>query len=261
MLARIMIVGVTTVLPACSLDNRTLTLPPNEPRGEAGSTGSDAGCGSIALCSDPPAMNEDCNLACQTGCPCGERCNITATGPRCVSTSAQAKTLGQVCNLTNGGVAGFDNCAPGLVCLKEMCGALSRCYRFCSSNAQCGSLSCNIPIDQNNGQPNNTAAATACEVPRQDCDPVAQTGCPSGMACFLLNDGSTLCDCPSAAPGGDGAACLLYYDCNAGLTCVPSPIGGAVCRPICSTIAPNCGMGRTCSASAAANTKLGFCGP
>ncbi|HVR61359.1 MAG TPA: hypothetical protein VMU50_05635 [Polyangia bacterium] len=216
-------------------------------------------CGSTALCAEQPGLNQECSLACQTGCGCGQRCNVTKTGPRCVGAPSPAKALGEVCQLTNGGVQGFDDCAPGLVCLGEMCGKINRCYRLCSSDAQCGAgISCSIPV--------NTQTSVlgfnpkVCDVPRQDCDPIAQTGCPSGLTCYLLNDGNTLCDCPSSSASAEGGSCVLYYDCKASLTCVASAGSSAACRSICATASSTCAMGTTCKAIGA-STKFGNCQP
>ena len=216
-------------------------------------------CGSIALCSDPPLANQECNLACQTGCGCGQRCNVTASGPRCVGTSTPAKGPGDICHLTNGNTAGFDDCAPGLICLRENCGSnLNRCYRLCSSNANCGGdYSCNIPVDTPAGTTVMNFSPMACEVPRQDCDPIANTGCPAGLACFLLNSGNTLCDCPPAT-GAEGTSCTFYYDCKPPLTCVGGASGGSTCRSICSTSGTTCAMGTMCKA-VGVSTKFGSC--
>jgi len=219
-------------------------------------------CGSTQLCAEQPMMNQECNLACQTGCGCGQRCNVTKNGPRCVAMGS--KTLGQNCMLTNNGEAGYDDCAPGLVCLREQCGGLNRCYRLCSNYTQCGKpaddLHCRIPVVTANPQ----VTFTACDVPRQDCDPIAKTGCPAGLTCFLLNNGQTLCDCPTnstglpdAKAGLEGAACALYSDCKGGLNCVTAD-NASTCRPICSPSKATCAMGTTCKML---GTKYGVCSP
>lgn len=223
-------------------------------------------CGSTQLCADQPLMNEECNLACQTGCGCGQRCNVTKNGPRCVATVTPAKMLGQVCMLTNGGEAGSDDCGPGLVCLREQCGGVNRCYRLCSTDDQCGKpaddLHCRIPVVTANA----AVSFLACDVPHTDCDPIAKTGCPTGLTCFVLNTGATLCDCPTnttmqpdAKAGLEGSPCSAYSDCKGGLICVAIAGDSApTCRPLCTPGKVTCATGMSCKPVGA---KFGYCAP
>jgi hypothetical protein len=227
--------------------------------------------GSTALCADPPPSGQACNVICQTGCGCGQRCNAAGAASRCVAIGT--KTLGQVCMQTNDHELGFDDCAQGLVCLAEAkeCAAVNRCYKLCNDDDQCNQpdsdVLCNIPVvPQMMSVP---SMFTVCNVPRQDCDPIGKTGCAGSLACFFLNTGKTLCDCPSnsmgLAPdkaGIEGAACTLYSDCKAGLTCITMSVNGApatsVCRTVCNPSKAACPSGMSCKPMGA---KYGFCSP
>jgi hypothetical protein len=148
-------------------------------------------------------------------------------------------------------VDGFDDCEAGAVCLREQCGGVNRCYRLCSDMGQCDGLRCSVTVNTANPM----VTFTACDVPRQDCDPIAKTGCPNGLNCLLLNTGQTLCDCyTSGGMGvGEGAPCGQYSDCKVGLTCV-----NAACRPICTPSKPTCAAGMMCTPI---GPKYGFCSP
>ena len=221
-----------------------------------------------ALCADPPTMGQTCNLACQTGCSCNTRCNVSGAASRCVPLGA--KTLGQLCSMGN--PSGYDDCAPGLFCLAELesCGNLRRCYRLCSNDSQCkveDDIHCRIPVL-------NTSADTgfkACDVPHQECDPVAKNGCPSpAFTCFVLNIGQTVCDCPTNSTnitppsevGKEGARCNFYSDCKGGLTCIGLTADGgpqpSTCRQVCVPGKTTCVAGMTCQPL---GPKFGFCAP
>jgi hypothetical protein len=181
--------------------------------------------------------------------------------PTCVA--AGTVQLGDVCD------ANADNCAPGLICLLEMCGnGLARCYRHCTSNDQCGGSACTIPID------NNAGAATGfmtCDVPPRDCDPLAvgASGCPDpALNCYLTNASETLCDCPSN-PGKQGMnndPCTIYNDCASGFICIALGQQTAPrCHFVCDIAQPSCpsngdGGMQTCM-PAGPGAKYGYCSP
>ena len=189
------------------------------------------------LCGAGPAAGDTCSPSCQNGCGACMRCNVVDGKTACVPPGTVM--LGDVC--TPGDV---DNCAPGLICLLEMCGnGLARCYRHCTTNEQCGGTACTITINDNDNQP---TPFTTCDVPARTCDPVAPTtGCPDpALGCYLTSEGTTLCDCPGkpATQGGNGAACNLYSDCAPGFFCVASGNGQTTphCHFVCNVAAPSC---------------------
>ena len=203
------------------------------------------------LCDEGPDGGEVCDPTCQRGCACG-RCNVVGSTATCV---AVGKTqLGAVCK------PGADDCAPGLVCLKEVCGnALGRCYQFCTEDKQCSNAICQIPVDDSQGH--DTGFKT-CDVPPYDCDPVENSGCPNpAFNCYLTSLNQTLCDCPSATVGQNDAPCTIYNDCAPGFVCIQG-VGGettAHCHFACKLASPACPTGTTCTPEAAGAT-FGYCG-
>jgi len=205
-------------------------------------------------CQDGPLSGEDCNPTCQKGCECG-RCNVVSSGHSACVPAGTIK-LGEICKLANA-----DNCAPGLICLQELCGNnLGRCYKHCTSNDQCDGTICQIPIPDAHGQ---ASGFLTCDVPSHVCDPVNNTGCPDvAFDCFLTSASLTLCDCPGAPPGGkNGDPCTIYSDCAVGFVCVGG-VGGVAeprCRFACTVANPACTAGTTCIPTGT-GAKFGYCG-
>jgi hypothetical protein len=243
-------------------------MPPPPPPQEAGmdtmmtsSTDADASGGEPTcqppppLCADGPAAGDVCSPACQRGCACG-RCNVVDGRPACVPAGTIAE--GGVCN------AAADNCAPGLFCSRESCGnGLARCYRHCTSNAQCGDTSCTLSIYDNQRQ--RTSFKT-CDVPAQTCDPLGgpASGCPVPLVCYIGNANQTLCDCPRAtpAPGANGAECTIYSDCADGFICITiNGESSAHCRFVCEVGAAtsSCPQSAPHCMASGTGTRYGFC--
>jgi hypothetical protein len=180
------------------------------------------------LCQDAPAGSDACSPSCQTGCDCGQRCNVVNGSPSCVSIGTVK--LGDVCNPNK------DNCGAGLICLLEPCGnGLGRCYRHCTSADQCDGTACTIFIQNEAGI--NTTFKT-CDVPARACDPVIGTGCADpALNCYLTNANRTLCDCPGnpTKPGMNNDPCLVYSDCAEGFICISGVNGqtSAHCHFVC----------------------------
>jgi hypothetical protein len=184
------------------------------------------------LCSPMGALSVPCDPVCQTGCPCGQRCSLTADAIKCVAQSGM-KGSGEPCTPDS------NECAPGFACRREACGTnLGRCYRLCSSGSDCGPPSvCGIDL-------HNVAATNAglkgCNLgePVPACDPALAAGCsPTELACYLTNQQIT-CDCPGAMPSE--SPCIFSTDCAPGLTCA-SVSGHYLCKPVCKagTICPD----------------------
>jgi hypothetical protein len=249
----------------CGSDGLCWQMPPVVPVGDASDTkpASDAGdtkgdlmCALpvvAPLCQDAPPTGQTCNPTCQTGCPCG-RCNVVGKVTACVS--AGTVKLGDVCKSGPG-----DDCEPGLICLKEACGnGLARCYRHCTTSAQCGGAFCQISIDDDAMKP---TGFDVCDLAPRACDPVTSTGCPDpALKCYLTGSNDTLCDCPSnpVKPAKNGEDCKIYNDCDGGLFCVGG-VGGVAtprCHFVCDLAKPSCPGGVVC-VPVGANAKYGYC--
>jgi hypothetical protein len=193
------------------------------------------------VCGDGPQGNDACSPACQTGCACG-RCTIV--GDRATCTPAGTRKLGEACNLTS------DDCEAGLGCNPEpaTCGAnFGRCYRFCRDAADCDGQVCYAgPLG---------GSQKICALPAQDCDPVADTGCPSSaLGCYWTSERKTYCDCRGIQDEGD--TCGIYNDCIVGFTCVVEGAPPGTCRQLCTPGGGECFGGQTCRTN---NSAYGYC--
>lgn len=195
-------------------------------RGGAGTGGAGGMCAApiTPLCqtATPPAPG--CDPVCQTGCACGQRCNLTASGFSCAS-SAGSKAVGALCQ------PGSDECALGLVCLAESCGtSLGRCYRYCRDAAMCGAGVCGTPIKLPSG---DDSGQRVCNLGDVTCDAFARIGCPDpALNCYMTGPGHTTCDCPTGKERALGESCVDYNDCALGLVCL-SAGGAPTCHKVC----------------------------
>jgi hypothetical protein len=207
----------------------------------------------MPLCSDQP-LGAQCDPICQQGCECGQRCNLDGENLKCVASGS--KVAGDYCNLMS------DDCAAGLVCLKEQCSAedagpqVGRCYRYCAGDQHCGGMMCNVQVI--------SAAATplsACQLPQRACDPVsATTTCGNALlACYVVDSGGTYCECPGFA--GPGEACGVFSSCVPGYRCVQQGVMTPRCRKVCRLGgSSDCPATSTCTQTPA-DATFGYCNP
>ncbi|HEY4187277.1 MAG TPA: hypothetical protein VGP07_19530 [Polyangia bacterium] len=184
------------------------------------------------LCAEQ--VSSPCDPVCQTGCACGERCEVSPGGLKCASVTSSI-ALGAVCD------PDADACAPGLACLMEACGAnLGRCYRLCRDDLNdltCGTTGvCGTPVLLPDGNP---SGQRVCDLGSQPCDPYARTGCVDpALNCYVTGPNQATCDCPttSGPPAKVGDACTTYNGCDVGLACLQFSAGGPrSCVKLCET--------------------------
>ena len=182
----------------------------------------------ITVCTPATASGCSANQACVLSC-------LSSGDPATMCVAAGAKQPGDVCTSNS-------DCAQGSQCYNRGCG-VSVCRRYCTANAQCptgGSCANDVSC------PN--APKTGAKLCSQPCDPrgTAQTGCATGLRCFVLPGEVPDCECPAAQRTGvDGTTCVNTGDCGPGLICITK--GTSVCRPICRLDQPTtCQQGRTC---------------
>jgi hypothetical protein len=199
-----------------------------------------------------------CDPVCQSGCGCHEKCSANTAGTlTCnVPLDSRPRAIGEVCDIASSGLAAqTDNCAPGLVCFGDACGA--RCYRFCKTDNDCPMSTCTR--DAGGG-------VKICDVQATACNPINNkmpTGCPGdAQGCYLSSTVTdrTVCDCPFKAQPINGT-CVLSRDCLPGLACVDvnGSGSGGLCRPVCGLVA---GANDPCPGSCMAlkgSKKYGYC--
>jgi hypothetical protein len=220
------------------------------------------------MCNMPVAgcsadTSKGCDPVCQVGCTgCHQKCSVTTSGaPTCnepPADSPRPRGLLEGCNpVSSGAPQQTDDCAPGLVCLADHCGA--RCYHFCKTDNDCGPMT---PCSKDAG-----GGVKVCDLPFMDCN-AAKGGMDDGcgtpsdnITCFLsmTQADRTFCDCSSGG-GRPNTACTTTADCIRGLVCAGSA-GSAQCRQVCdlSKGSADCQFGTGMCTPLNGGTKFGYC--
>jgi hypothetical protein len=210
-----------------------------------------------AACVVPPPLcapvdaGARCDPKCQSGCGCNQKCSSNSAGTfTCNAPIAPATRMTtQSCDIQSPGTAQqTDNCAPGLVCVADLCQD-QRCYQFCTADQDCPNSTCTG--DAGNG-------VKICDVPFVTCVPLPgqQSGCTiGGQSCYAAGGDRTLCACPGQVLAN--SACTRSRDCLPGLVCV----NATVCRRVCNLMGGGnggCNNGQTCR-SLNGSTTYGYC--
>jgi hypothetical protein len=197
--------------------------------------------GSALPCDEFP-----CKLtAPQCGCGASEQCTTdpTVLDPTfrvCVPQGIQGP--GQKCMMGSAG------CGPGLVCVQKA-PTLNTCTPYCAADGDCvapGGL-CLLTLDDGlGGMIPNAALCT------ENCDPIANTGCVTGLACRLGTEATGLLRsytrCLAVGGGTQKSPCTVNADCAAGFTCVNSGAATTVCGQYCRVGGTDCTIGLKCVA-------------
>ncbi len=77
-----------------------------------------------------------------------------------------------------------------------------------------------------------------------NCNPIEQTGCSQGAACYLVKDVITGCVCP-VGTSSEGGSCTKTYECAPGLVCAGTSAPGT-CTKICDPLDDQCPAGTSC---------------
>jgi hypothetical protein len=217
---------------------------------------------------DMVVLEAECDVFSNTGCPAGQKCTIgTQNGtPRdlCFAVSATTVGEGASCMAVVSGSRAGDNCDPGLICL-DFPGDGPHCRKPCFVRGECPSgKGCVLltPTSTQRKVDGGTEVLHACAAD-DECDPVAQTRCTGGRACWLSppDDVGRLGIClMTLMPGMAGASCVNQADCAPGFRCA----GLGFCRRYCYFEMPDGGAAGgigSCPATEGLCDRFSFSGP
>ena len=228
------------VAPSCSED---VMLAMNHPNDSGTLEGSVDGAGDGLTC-DPCRL-----LPPLCGCPEGQACR-------------RRPEWGSVCGELGPGALGEpcvsdDDCGAGMGCAAvEVSPGQGTCGPYCLSTGDCGDGLCAGQVDM----------ASVCS---PDCNPVQNTGCPDGMACYFVFSSpiavpsevmvTTFCMVISGTRE-ESEGCSSTADCRQGLVCAND-----ACRTLCVVGGDDCPNGYGCietiPPAVVRGVEYGFCHP
>ncbi len=244
----------TTDTTTTSASGGVTTTPTSDSSTSSGSGGSTSGSdpttggtgGSFVAEPDAGDSNE-CDPRTQD-CPDGEKCTAWAddggnawNANKCVPATGNNQP-GDPCQIEGSGVAGFDDCAPGGICLFTDQDGIGLCLAFCEgAEEMCPGLDPCIVT--------NDGTLPIC---LQACDPLLQD-CLGAQGCYDSPVGLFGCFSDSSGSGGfDGDPCPPSdgeNGCDPGHWCGPGSSGCSAvncCTPYCDLSAPNCSSPDQC---------------
>ena len=185
-----------------------------------GNLASGDGCSPTCEVESPAA----CSLVPQSGCsgatPACDVGGIDVTSCRAVTSQG---TSNNHCSVATA-------CKSGYTCIgDDDLTHTAWCARFCLADGDCtgtGSRCVTGLVDENSDPLNVTVCSNAC-------NPVTQSGCPTGMGCVARHaTAGDYTDCIYQGTTPDGDTCVTRADCMEGSTCVENG-GVATCRSYC----------------------------
>jgi hypothetical protein len=156
---------------------------------------------------------------------CSGLASVCEKSGDCCSGLCTPTTLGAVCTCLNP----HQPCTNDDQCCTHSCNAGScSCAATgasCNGDSDCCSNHCDDGVCS--APPDLAQPPDMAKLP--PCDPLAQTNCPSGEACYVLSD-SVSCQSPGVT--ATARTCSSTFDCAPGNVCLDNP--DSVCRRLCS---------------------------
>jgi len=219
----------------------------------------DDGTTDTGTCPESP-----CRLRPSCGCADGEKCSLDFAELSAGNVVKLCREAGS--NDASDTCTADTDCRAGTVC-SQLVGVGSTgtamCYDFCNSQSDCsgaGSLCVQLSTAPTPG---------TCS---HSCNPMTNSGCPSGTACkpfSLTSTGDSLTDCGAdVGSGGHGAYCADDTGCRAGTICMDADgdTYGDTCLSICNNVGGMCSStGTDCvgftTPFIVGGTEYGVCSP
>jgi len=200
--------------------------------GAGGGSGGKGGSGGAAG-SGGTTTTGLCDPFSNSGCASDKKCTALQSGSSlglaCGSKGGGAE--GDACTRSlNGADQSGDDCGDGLACFALSGEPSATCRRICplsgTAHACPSGELCSLIV------PGLDTLAFCRKV--VTCQPLEQTGCASGEACYFSTSGSyTGSLCAKAGAKKPGDTCAAANDCVPGSTCLI--VGSGVCSAFCST--------------------------
>jgi hypothetical protein len=178
-----------------------------------------------------------CDLLTGGGCMTGQACQLVVSMPggmpsgMCVPSGTAGD--GMPC-------MGATDCQEGFACVIPDGGTMGTCQHYCCPMAAGADTAC--PTGQSCATTFASTDVGFCSFP-DDCDPLMQTGCGAGDACYLGAGGTYRCATPAADAGGTGHPCTYVNDCLARHACIMD-----MCVELCTIPGgTECDMPATCN--------------
>jgi hypothetical protein len=214
-----------------------------------------------------------CDVLAQTGCSAGQHCTVGKINgtPQnlCFMNAANPLAEGAACMpVSPDSVTVGDTCAAGLACVNEIGDV--RCRKLCLAHEDCGANQACVALTGSNQTGTvlgvTDVAVNAC-VDDSGCDPIMQTGCPTGTRCVITRSDFvarvTVCGQNVTGQGKPGDECASSLDCAAGVRCSGLGFCRQLCYPLVSGNPPvgqgGCPSGFMCTPISAADSKYGEC--
>lgn len=189
-------------------------------------------------------------------CPEGEKCTLWSNdgsgwlnATRCVPVVDEPIGPGEPCQAQGDFLlSGFDDCDYASICwYLDLETGEGTCLPLCQGSESAPSCD----------DPNRYCSIGGDSIPAfclPYCNPLDQSTCPEGQACYLGYD-AFICAPDSSGPddGGLFDACAYPDACDPGLSCAPAddvglcgPRDDQCCTPWCDLAAPDCPDGTLC---------------
>ncbi|APR83652.1 Hypothetical protein A7982_09001 [Minicystis rosea] len=179
----------------------------------------------------------------QCGCSGGDACTVENYQVTCSTPGPDA--VNQACGTTTG-----DVCQAGGACVGASA-TVGQCLEFCDGDADCASFGGLCAIELLDG-PSSTTTIPGVTLCSPGCNPLDNSGCPSGSKCDLGREQAGqqrwFGVCTSGGTKTQGQSCNPdAADCAPMYTCIDPDSTGSVCLKYCNAdLLTGCSGAQSC---------------